>query len=357
MPLPELDDGELKRLRDGERVSRQRPPEKGGAGSGFSVQEVCLTPDAAWAMVSDFEGYAERIKTVRKVTRYTSTTPGAENVPCYNFLVSRIRLVLNVGALPAASPLPDLRVRTRTLPICGAALAFAHAAVILRTPVATAVHLTLTAARGGRAHRPPQPRVVAAGQAVVGAGGLDGVLAGGAAGRAARRVPRMVLRLRAAQQARARLCGLARVAVPRSHLSNAPRTHRASLARCGRIQPQPQQPPAAASPDAHELASFPPLQPRPQEGHVVDWRAARLRRARRRRRLKRTCGRVRLRAGLSPVAAAPARVNGCDAVLGGDAARALCRHPVARRCTFGMRHTVGHFSAAVQVGSPPRTAH
>ena len=96
MSLPVLEEDERHRLRAGERVSRQQPPESGGAGSGFSVQEVCLSPAAAWAVVSDFEGYAERIKTVRTVTRYVSETPGSEGAPCFNFLVSRIRLVLNV---------------------------------------------------------------------------------------------------------------------------------------------------------------------------------------------------------------------------------------------------------------------
>ena len=96
MSRPELDEDEQRRLHAGERVSRQQPPERGGAGSGFSVQEVCLPPDAAWAAVRDFEGYAERIKTVRTVTRYTSEALGSEDAPCYNFLVSRIRLVLNV---------------------------------------------------------------------------------------------------------------------------------------------------------------------------------------------------------------------------------------------------------------------
>lgn len=96
MPLPDLTEEELQRLRDGVRVSRQQPPERGGIGSGFSVQDVSLKPDEVFALVSDFEGYERRIKTVRKVTPYCSDDPSAQGAPCYNFLVSRIRLVLNV---------------------------------------------------------------------------------------------------------------------------------------------------------------------------------------------------------------------------------------------------------------------
>ncbi|KAL1525913.1 hypothetical protein AB1Y20_020740 [Prymnesium parvum] len=95
-PLPVLEQEELLRLEAGERVFRQQPPEGGGTGFGFSVQEVCLSPRSAFEIVRDFDAYAERITTVRKATRYTSEVPGMQEELCYSFLVSRIRLVLNV---------------------------------------------------------------------------------------------------------------------------------------------------------------------------------------------------------------------------------------------------------------------
>lgn len=96
MRLPELGEAQLSRLAQGERVSTQQPPAKGGEGFGWSVQDVCLSPDVAFSMVRDFEGYVERIKTVRRVEQYTSEVEGQQHTPCYSILVSRIRLVMNV---------------------------------------------------------------------------------------------------------------------------------------------------------------------------------------------------------------------------------------------------------------------
>lgn len=93
--LPQLDEMELERLRLGKRVQRQRLAED-GSGTGFAVCDVCADADMVWEAVKDFDGYAERIKTVRTVTPYVSEAQGSEGEPCYSFLVSRIRLVLNV---------------------------------------------------------------------------------------------------------------------------------------------------------------------------------------------------------------------------------------------------------------------
>jgi len=94
LPLPELDANDLALLVEGERVQRQQlNPD--GFGSGFSVQDVRAAPDVVWEAVSDFDGYAGRIKTVRTATRYAAE-PESKEAVCYNFLVSRIRLILNV---------------------------------------------------------------------------------------------------------------------------------------------------------------------------------------------------------------------------------------------------------------------
>ena len=94
--LPALNEAQLEQLARGERCQQQDPPRAGSPiGSGFSVQDVAITPDRAWLAVSAFGRYADLIGTVRTASRY-EPDPAEEAASCYNFLVSRIRLVLNV---------------------------------------------------------------------------------------------------------------------------------------------------------------------------------------------------------------------------------------------------------------------
>ena len=79
----------------------QRQILDGPDGSGFAVQEIRATPDEAWQCVSNFDEYAQRIKTVRTVSTYTPDADSrfgalAPGEACYDFLVSRIRLPLAV---------------------------------------------------------------------------------------------------------------------------------------------------------------------------------------------------------------------------------------------------------------------
>ena len=94
--LPVLGAEDLEQLRLGERVQWQDPPSKGSpVGSGFTVQDVAVAPAEAWRAVSAFGAYADLIKTVRTATPYEPEL-AEEGATCFNFLVSRIRLVLNV---------------------------------------------------------------------------------------------------------------------------------------------------------------------------------------------------------------------------------------------------------------------
>ena len=79
----------------------QRQVLDGPDGSGFAVQEVRATPEEAWQCVSNFDEYAQRVKTVRTVAAYNPETDSrfgalAPGEACYDFLVSRIRLPLAV---------------------------------------------------------------------------------------------------------------------------------------------------------------------------------------------------------------------------------------------------------------------
>jgi|TARA_B100000524_G_scaffold341728_1_gene236088 hypothetical protein len=93
LSLPTLSDVELQKLRRGVRVQRQQLI--GKLGTGFAVQDVRADADAVWSKVSAFNDYARLIKTVRSVTPYRPSVPVA-GTNCYNFVVSRIRLQLNV---------------------------------------------------------------------------------------------------------------------------------------------------------------------------------------------------------------------------------------------------------------------
>ena len=99
-PLPELDEKEELLVQSGKCLRWQQPPSaKNPAGTGFAVQELRADADDVWKAVSDFSRYPELISTVRTATAYDApegTGSEAANVCRYNFLVSRIRLVLNV---------------------------------------------------------------------------------------------------------------------------------------------------------------------------------------------------------------------------------------------------------------------
>lgn len=97
--LPVLSDEDVRVLYEGKFLQRQILD--GPDGSGFAVQELRATPDEAWECVSNFDEYAQRIKTVRTVSMYTPEPDSrfgalAPGETCYDFLVSRIRLPLAV---------------------------------------------------------------------------------------------------------------------------------------------------------------------------------------------------------------------------------------------------------------------
>lgn len=98
--LPSLDAREEALVQSGECLRWQQPPDKQQPiGRGFAVQELRADADEVWKAISDFGRYDELISTVRTATRYEPPEDvGAEpdNICRYNFLVSRIRLVLNV---------------------------------------------------------------------------------------------------------------------------------------------------------------------------------------------------------------------------------------------------------------------
>lgn len=96
--LPTLDASEEELLRSGNMLRWQEPPGAGGAGSGFTVQEICADVDEVWRAVSGFSRYSELIPTVRTARAYDGPAGVVEpeNVSRYSFLVSRIRLRLDV---------------------------------------------------------------------------------------------------------------------------------------------------------------------------------------------------------------------------------------------------------------------
>ena len=97
-PLPTLDAAEEELLRSGQTLRWQEPPGVGGVGSGFAALELCADANEVWEAVSGFSRYAELIPTVRTAAAYDGPTGATEpsNVCRYSFLVSRIRLRLDV---------------------------------------------------------------------------------------------------------------------------------------------------------------------------------------------------------------------------------------------------------------------
>ena len=91
--LPELTADERTRLRAGERVRRQSIAD--GVGAGIVVQEVRVDAEAVWSRVSDIQNYDTYIGTVRTAEEYEPAEI-IENTRCYNIVVSRIMLNLDV---------------------------------------------------------------------------------------------------------------------------------------------------------------------------------------------------------------------------------------------------------------------
>ena len=99
--LPTLDASEELLVQSGKCLRWQQPPDKGRpVGSGFAVQELRADADEVWRAVSAFGRYPELISTVRTATAYDppegTDADEPANICRYSFLVSRIRLVLNV---------------------------------------------------------------------------------------------------------------------------------------------------------------------------------------------------------------------------------------------------------------------
>ena len=91
--LPVLREHEQRRLAAGKRVQFQ--DFDGKQGSGYAVQDIKADANAVWRCVSDFERYDSLIGTVREAAEYEPERP-VDGTSCYSFLVSRIRLKLNV---------------------------------------------------------------------------------------------------------------------------------------------------------------------------------------------------------------------------------------------------------------------
>lgn len=97
--LPLLTDEEEQIVRSGERLRWQQAPGAGGEGCGFAVQELLADIDDVWTALSAFDQYAALISTVRTATQYEppeDVGEEPENVCRYRFLVSRLRLQLDV---------------------------------------------------------------------------------------------------------------------------------------------------------------------------------------------------------------------------------------------------------------------
>ena len=98
--LPVLDASEEMLVQSGQCLRWQQPPDaENPAGSGFAVQELDADADDVWDAVRSFSRYPELITTVRTATAYDAPEGGDDepaNVCRYSFLVSRIRLILNV---------------------------------------------------------------------------------------------------------------------------------------------------------------------------------------------------------------------------------------------------------------------
>jgi hypothetical protein len=97
--LPELDESEEQLVQSGALLRWQQPPEKGGVGTGFAVQELHTDVDTVWKAVSAFDRYDELISTVRSVEAYGSSEDEIPNTCRFTFIASRIRLRLDVRFL------------------------------------------------------------------------------------------------------------------------------------------------------------------------------------------------------------------------------------------------------------------
>jgi len=95
-PLPQLSEAEDTLLRNRKQLRWQQPPGAGGIGSGFAVRELHADADDVWHAVSAFGRYNELISTVRTATPYNGPTAEPLGVSRYSFIVSRIRLKLDV---------------------------------------------------------------------------------------------------------------------------------------------------------------------------------------------------------------------------------------------------------------------
>jgi len=91
--LPKLLDEEIQQLLSGLRVQRQELID--GVGNGFAVQDILVDADHVWQCMRNFDGYPDLIGTVKRSTPYEPELE-VHDTMCYNILVSRIRLQLNV---------------------------------------------------------------------------------------------------------------------------------------------------------------------------------------------------------------------------------------------------------------------
>jgi hypothetical protein len=99
--LPSLDDGEELLIQSGQCLRWQQPPTQyTPVGFGFCVQELRADPERVYNALVDFGQYDEQISTVRSATRYESEDAEAldepPNIVRFRFIVSRLRLVMNV---------------------------------------------------------------------------------------------------------------------------------------------------------------------------------------------------------------------------------------------------------------------
>ena len=97
--LPLLDEDEEQLVCSGKRLRWQQPPGRGGVGTGFAVCELHADADDVWDALRSFDRYTELIPTVRTASYYEGPAgepQDSDNVSRYSFLVSRIRLRLDV---------------------------------------------------------------------------------------------------------------------------------------------------------------------------------------------------------------------------------------------------------------------
>ena len=122
--LPQLDEGQIKRIQDGERLQEQS--RMGREGSGYVVFDVHAPPYVVWECLLDFESYPETIPTVREMqlftneklnTGYVNEKPvlpgtgretrhyGTPSVTRASFTLSKFRL--KIAAIHKYTPHPD----------------------------------------------------------------------------------------------------------------------------------------------------------------------------------------------------------------------------------------------------------